>query len=117
MKQYTNKEKMKYFENKAIEVNNKYKKYNEVLKDKNRCMTYDNVVVTNSNKSFNYLVDTISDKNYQKDMYKILYYTARAGGDNHEQACKFAKENINDNFCIDTVLHIEDIQKEIKKGK
>ena len=117
MIKYTDREKMKYYENKAIEVNNKYKKYKEVLNDKTKCMTYDNVVVTNSNKSFNSLVDMISDKDYQKDMYKILYYTARAGGDDHNQACRFAKENINDNFCIDTVLHMEDIQKQFRKGK
>lgn len=117
MKQYTDKEKMKYFENKATEVNNKYKKYNEVLKNKNKCMTYDNVVVTNSNDSYNSILQMIQDKDYQRDMYKILYYTARASGDNHNQAVNFAKENINDDFCIDRVLHMEDIQKELKKGK
>ena len=113
-KKYSDKEKAKYFENKAIEVDNKYKNYKEVLNDKTKCMTYGNIVITNSNKALKKVHEMISDKEYQKDMYKILYYTARASGDDHSKACLFAKENIKEDFCIDTVLHIEDIKNSLR---
>ena len=113
-KHYSDKQKAKYFEDKAVEVNNKYKDCNLVLKDKTKCMTYGNIVITNSDKALRKVHEMITDKDYQKDMFRILYYTARASGDDHVKASKFAKDNIKDDFCIDTVLHIEDIKNSLK---
>lgn len=107
MKNYSQREKCDYYGKKAWEISNKYKL------DKSTCIASGNLIVTNDWKKHQKIKKTIGSKEYEKDVYMSLYYTARSLGDNHSNAVKFAKDNAS-NMKYKQVVHTDDIKNILK---
>lgn len=110
MKKYTQREKNDYYGNKADVISKKYNK----LFNNNRVMTYDSLIITRDNKAKSYCKKLIKSKEYDRDMYSLLYYSARAEGDNHKKAESFAKETLKSNFKYNNVVEIRDVANILK---
>lgn len=109
LKKYSDKEKRKYYDSKADLINNHYIR----LFNNKRCMTYDDLIITRDNKAYDYCNKMIKSKEYQDDMYKLLYYSARADGENHNGAVKYAKEYVK-SIKYNQVVEIRDVNNILK---
>lgn len=107
---YSDREKRAYYDSKAEVINRKYKK----LFNNNRCMTYSDLIITRDNKAKDYCKKTIRSSEYENDMFKLLYYSARADGDDHNKATKYAKEYVK-KVKYNQVVEIKDIDYILKK--
>ena len=106
---YTDKQKRDYYDSKAEVINDRYKK----LFNNNRCMTYDDLIITRDNKATSYCKKTIKSSEYDNDMFKLLYYSARADGENHNKAIKYAKEYVG-KVKYNQVVEIKDVNNILK---
>lgn len=89
MKKYSKKEKMAFYNKKADEISNKYKFGDGYL-------SYGDVLFTNNWNKYRFTKSRIQTKKYDDDMYKLMYYHARASGDNHNESINFAKSYYKD---------------------
>lgn len=106
---YSDKQKRAYYDSKAEVINDRYKK----LFNNNRCMTYGNLIITRDNKAASYCKRTIRSSEYDNDMFKLLYYSARADGEDHNKAVKYAKEYAKE-VKYNQVVEIRDVENILK---
>ena len=76
-------------------------------------MAYNNLLITRDSKAHEHCRKVIKSKEYDNDMYKLMYYTCRSAGDNHNEAKKIAN-NATENLKYKNVVHIRDVDNILK---
>ena len=106
---YSANEKKLYYSKKADVIANKY---NKQFKN-HRVMSYSDLLVTKDSKAYEHCKRLIKSKEYDSDMYKLMYYTSRSLGNNHNSAKEIASNSINE-IKYKNVVQIKDVNNILK---